>query len=190
MKCSVPHCSKESVARGFCANHYRASRKYGDALAVVVRQHHGKTLQERFDIYTKRSENGCWAWLSYKDPFGYGRLNVGGKPVLASRISYLLHYGDIPDGLFVLHRCDNPSCVNPGHLFLGTQADNVADMETKGRSRKRSLSGEQHHRSKVTNAIVRAIRRSPASDADMAAKYQISRATVHSIRHRKTWKHV
>lgn len=189
MKCSVSHCSKISVARGFCHNHYRALRKYGDPLKVVLKQHHGLTLEERFWRYVK-IQDGCWRWLSYTDPNGYGRLHVDGKPMLASRISYKLHFGEIPSGMAVCHKCDNPSCTNPDHLFLGTQAENVADMQRKGRSRKRGKSGTEHHASKVTEKDIPEIRASEKPVALIAQEYGVSRATIHAIRVGKTWRHV
>ena len=189
MECSIAHCGRKVAAKGFCANHYRAMRLYGDPLGLKQKQHHGKTLKERFDLYVKRSE-GCWPWLGYKDSNGYGRLNVNGIPQLASRVSYLLHYGDVPKGKSVCHKCDNPICVNPDHLFIGTQADNVADMHSKGRARKRAVSGEAHGNAILTEDDVRQILRSPLSVPELAVKFNMSRTTIYGVRKRKSWKHV
>lgn len=189
MKCKVGHCSKDAIAKGFCVNHYYAFRKYGDPLKVTLKQHHGLTLQERFDLYAQKGE-GCWRWLSYIDPQGYGRLHYNRKPMLANRLSYLLHFGEIPEGKMVCHKCDNPSCVNPDHLFLGSQSDNMADMYTKGRERKRGKKGTTHPQAKLTDDAVRAIRASKSSDAELAKSHGVSRPTIHSIRVGKTWQHV
>ena len=189
MVCSVLHCDKAVFARGWCANHYRAWRVYGDPTKVVQKQVHGKSLRERFFHYTKQSA-GCWEWAGSKDANGYGRLNVGGKPILASRASFLLHHGDVPAGKCVCHKCDNPGCVNPEHLFIGTQAENVADMHTKGRARKRGLPGVTHHAAKMTPEAVREIRAGGKSDAHWATHFGVSRATVHAIRTGKTWAHI
>lgn len=75
----------------------------------------------------------CWTWQGSRDRKGYGRVSVNQRPVLAHRFSWTLSHGPIPDGLCVLHKCDNPPCVNPEHLFLGTIADNNRDMVAKGR---------------------------------------------------------
>lgn len=189
MKCSVEYCSKESVAHGFCTNHYRANRLYGNPEAKKQIQHHGKTLSERFFIYVKKTDN-CWLWIGYRDRNGYGKLNYQGGPQLASRISWLLHHGSIPEGLCVCHKCDNPQCVNPEHLFVGTHADNMQDMTEKGRAKKRGLKGEELHQSKLTEETVRMIRSNEESDAVIAKKLGISRVTVYDIRKRRSWAHL
>jgi HNH endonuclease len=93
------------------------------------------TLSERF--WSKVDKSGdCWVWTGSRDLKGYGKINIGCTPTLAHRVSWQIKSGDIPEGLFVLHRCDNPPCVNPAHLFIGTAGDNVQDMMSKGRQRK------------------------------------------------------
>ena len=78
-------------------------------------------------------DQGCWNWTAYKNNEGYGRLRAGGEKVLAHRLSYSIFKGEIAEGLFVCHTCDNPACINPEHLFLGTHQDNVSDCVAKGR---------------------------------------------------------
>ncbi|MCK5615059.1 HNH endonuclease [Candidatus Pacearchaeota archaeon] len=98
----------------------------------------GKTRQGRsqatlFWKNTKKLENGCIEWQKTVSTAGYGRLRLDGNTILAHRLSWIITNGPIPDGMFVLHKCDNPLCVNPDHLFLGTQNDNMQDMIKKGR---------------------------------------------------------
>ncbi len=120
-----------------------------------------KHLKERLDDNCEIVEpGGCWIWMGGLCHGGYGCMNIGSRTdgsrrtVNAHRVSWEVHYGPIPDGLFVLHRCDNKSCVNPSHLFLGTHSDNMADMVAKGRS----LSGEKHNLAKLTDKDVAEIR--------------------------------
>jgi len=94
------------------------------------------SMEERF-FAKVHFKPGCWGWLGPKDPNGYGRFSLGSaRPsVLAHRVAYEIHNGPIPDGLYVCHHCDNPECTRPGHLFVGTPADNMRDMSAKGRRR-------------------------------------------------------
>lgn len=95
-----------------------------------------RSLKARIEAYSIPEPNsGCWLWLARVSPNGYGSTNVDGRDTGAHRASYLAFNGPIPSGLHVLHRCDVPLCVNPDHLWLGTNADNVRDMVAKGRHR-------------------------------------------------------
>lgn len=97
-----------------------------------------KPPSERFLKYIRKTDN-CWLWTGHKDKCGYGRLSIlGNKVILAHRLAYQLQFGAISVGLYVCHHCDNPSCVNPSHLFLGTQLENMQDMKRKLRLGKRA----------------------------------------------------
>jgi len=97
---------------------------------------------ERFhEKYVINPDNGCWEWTATLDQSGYGLLGYEGSMKGAHRFSYKIYKGEIPKGLYVLHKCDNPPCVNPEHLFLGTQKDNMDDMYNKGRAKRMSCPG-------------------------------------------------
>lgn len=141
----------------------------------------------------------CWHWVGSRSEIGYGmfasaRDTYGCPEIVAHRIAWHLWNGPIPDGLKVLHRCDVRSCVRPEHLFLGTQADNVADMIAKGRDRRNPLRGERNHRSRLTDALVRAIRAEARAGAvtqrALAAKYGVSPMTVSRAVRGESWSHV
>ena len=126
----------------------------------------------RFWAHTHKGDS-CWTWTAARDRDGYGVMRVYGKMTKTHRVSWMLHYGSIPDGLQVLHRCDHPGCVRPDHLFLGTGADNVADMIEKRR----------HPLIKLTAADVGAIRGRPDVDRrGLAAEFGVHRDTIRRIR--------
>lgn len=103
-----------------------------------------KTVRSRF--MEKRALQGeCWVWTGSKNNLGYGKFSVRGKTTLAHRAAFLLNGGIIPAGMLVCHKCDNPSCVRPAHLFLGTHKDNSADMVAKGRARKYTVPLDVEH---------------------------------------------
>lgn len=113
------------------------------------------TLEERFWKKVDRSggPDACWTWTATRTRTGYGMFCVSLKMVSSHRVSYSLANGPIPDGLCVLHRCDNPPCVNPGHLWLGTQLQNIADRDSKGRQR--TLSGDESWARKNPEKLLR-----------------------------------
>lgn len=114
-------------------------------------------FQSRFWAKVEKS-SGCWTWTGGKLSSGYGRIRMNMKRVRAHRAAWRIAKGEIPTGMSVLHKCDNPACVNPDHLFLGTQQDNLKDMCAKGRGRSGSGPGELNGNSKVTWEQARILR--------------------------------
>ena len=121
-------------------------------------QHQIVPLEIRLLRKRKVVESGCWEWTGHIMKNGYGQIGLMGKVLLVHRASYMTFIGDIPKGLLVCHKCDNPKCFNPEHLFIGSNNDNVQDMVKKGRQR--SLKGESAGQAKLTSDEVDEIRRS------------------------------
>lgn len=135
----------------------------------------------------------CWPWTGGKRRRGYGVFSLNGKSVVAHRLAYELSTGEDPGALIVCHRCDNPPCCNPAHLFLGSYADNVRDMLDKGRAR--PPRGEAHHGAKLDESVVREIRQRRAAGeklVDLAREFGIgdSRLSVICNHPDKAWRHV
>lgn len=136
-------------------------------------------------------DNDCWAWKGQltTSKYGFCRRTVGGiKYWLAHRVAYRLHYGEFDNSLKVLHKCDNPSCCNPNHLFIGTAGDNNRDRNEKQRDA--SMPGELNGRAKLTWDDVRAIRdaATTASCAQLAAEFGVSKSNIRFILTGDTWR--
>ena len=153
---------------------------------------------ERFWAKVEKTE-GCWNWTAGLNMFGYGQFGLGNKMVRAHRLSYVLHHPLTIELLehreiCVCHRCDNPKCVNPAHLFLGSQGDNMKDMYAKGRGGMKKAKGEKQHLSKLTETQVREIRKKYANGGitqpQLALEYGVSQHSVWGIILRKSWSHI
>lgn len=140
-------------------------------------------------VDSSRGAGFCWPWIGQRTDRGYGVVERGSKRrgdrmrARAHRVAWHLTNGPIPDELDVLHRCDNPPCCNPAHLFIGTDADNSADMVEKGRQ----LAGARNPRAKITPVEVAAIRSSPLSQTALAHLYGLGQSQVGRIRRGERW---
>lgn len=153
------------------------------------------SMEDRFwRFVVKGDESECWEWTGSLNNKGYGKIGENApsrKTMLAHRASYVLHNGEIPNGFVVCHRCDNPKCVNPSHLFIGTNIDNVADMIAKGRDyRGEPRKGELHPGAKITADIVRSIRNDDRPLSVIGKEYNITKGHVSNIKRGKVWKHI
>lgn len=133
-KCIVDGCERNYSSLGYCHAHYQRVNRHGDPLGGAHDVGKPLTDQERFMKKVQKKDSGCWEW-SASGVYGYGRFWLGGRKVLAHRVSWFFHTGAMPaDDVLMCHRCDNPPCVNPDHLFEGSPLDNTRDMIAKGRS--------------------------------------------------------
>ena len=174
--------------------HYGRWLKTGSLAAPPLAQ---PAAQRFWNSVDKGDGAGCWSWTAGTDDRGYGRITCElGRCVPASRYSWYLHQGPIPADAFVCHHCDNPTCIRPDHLFLGTHADNMADMDAKGRRRSgtRSQNGSQNFSAKLTENDVADMRHrytgATGQQAALAREYGISRSTVSEILLGRRWRHV
>ena len=149
-------------------------------------------LLDRFWSKIKKTSDAsdCWEWQAGTSAAGYGIFNVGKADYIATRISYNLYYKKDPLELCVLHKCDNPVCVNPHHLFLGTKDENMKDMVYKGRANK----GEAVNTNKLTSEQVKEIRAiyktGALNKSELAREYGVYHSNIISIVNNKTWKHI
>jgi len=149
-----------------------------------------RPLADRFWPKVQRGD-GCWLWMGYRQKSGHGRIGVAGNRVEStSRVAWQLTYGPIPEGMEVCHKCDNPPCVRPDHLFVGTHADNMADCVAKGRH---SATDGRHHNARLNADSVREIRRLRAagvSGKEVATLFGVAETTVSQVFHRHLWPHI
>jgi len=142
-----------------------------------------KVLIERFmsKVEESKDDEGCWDWKAGKFTNGYGSISIAGKNKLAHRVAYRLFLGPITENKLVCHKCDNKSCVNPDHLFLGDQFDNMRTVNKKGR-----VNGN----AKLTESDIKYIKNSSAMNTSLARLFNVSPSTISLIKKGKTWKHV
>ncbi len=170
-------------------------KRYGAVKGQPLHFIHGHNTHRAKEIrfwrkVSKSTATECWVWTGYCAVSGYGKMKADDESVLVHRYSYELHNGPIPDGMFVCHTCDNPSCVNPAHLFLGTPADNSADMTSKDRQGH----GDRLPQTKLTETQVTEIRqryaRGGISQDALASEYNVTRGCIAGITQRKNWRHI
>ena len=207
--CSVSGCERPAYGRGWCRQHYGNWRRNGHPVLRVRRSRfEAAPLSVEFWQLVDQTAgpDACWPWTHTLSGSGYGRLQRD-RHYAAHRVAYQLATGVDPGALYVLHRCDNPPCCNPAHLFLGTNDDNMADMAQKGRAPGGNASGSRNgmrthpdsvirgsanRSAKLSEAQVREIRaRHPAeSSRALAAAFGVGASTVKRILRRESWTHV
>lgn len=135
MKCRIEDCQREVHQKLLCGRHYYRLWRNGDPLKIS-RNAPGSSLSEKFHSFGwDVAKDGCWNWRGRLNENGYGSIKHEGKRIYAHRASYMLNTGPIESGKVICHSCDNPKCVNPSHLWAGTQNENIRDMISKGRQR-------------------------------------------------------
>ena len=158
-----------------------------------------KTLEQRFwEKVDIRGDDECWNWKANKIPQGYGYISVGNKwkgtrkELRTHRVSYELSFGEVPLGLVVKHKCDNPSCVNPRHLEAGTQKSNIKEMVVRGRQKLNPNYGAKNHATKLSELTVQRIRivGNGLSIKTVAKMLNVSDATVAHIRTGRNWPYI
>ena len=191
--CKFDNCTNNNrLRRGLCGKHYQWVTKHGK-LADYDRKliHIDATLDERLRHHGWTvTPSGCWEWKASRNPNNYGQLATGSnRPMLANRAAYTAWIGELPEGAIVCHTCDNPPCINPAHLFAGTNQDNALDMARK----RRSANGERSGVHKLTDSEVDLVREMYASgkhkQREVAEAFGVSQSLVSMIvsRHRRGW---
>lgn len=136
------------------------------------------------------SLSGCWEFAGPLMKDGYGRVRLEGKPTLTHRASYIYHTSSIPEGLHILHKCDNPCCCNPAHLYAGTHHDNMKDKVKRARQYRPNHVGVNNTCSKLTDSDVVAIFTSTKTTKELCKEFPVGRASINLIKQGKSWKHV
>jgi hypothetical protein len=190
---SCERCGKEFLARPCDIRRGRGRFCSHLCCNLVVGHRRYTPLQEAFRLRVgSATPTGCLPWTGHCGEWGYGQVSVrlvsGWRSQRAHRVAWELANGPIPAGLCVLHRCDNPPCVNVEHLFLGTLAVNSADMIAKGRSTR----GQKNPRAKLTEEMIRFIRAHAGemTQAELADTFNVTQTTISCIITRKIWKHL
>lgn len=190
MKCSVDNCSNKYYAKGYCEKHYVRVKKHGNTEGI--RPQNPPEIRF-FKFVDKNTNKDCWIWIGNRRG-NYGAFSIGSRSlgnVLAHRFSWSMHNNkEIPKGMVVMHSCDNPLCVNPSHLSIGTYMENTHDMLKKGRHTYIAHVGEKNGKSVLNEKIVREIRQSNMNHAELGRFYGVATSTIRGVRSGRTWVHV
>lgn len=153
---------------------------------LILPQLDNAALKRFWAKVNKRTRDECWKWTGQCNPEGRGQLSIAGSTYLATRLAYYIEHRADPGKLLVCHSCDNPNCVNPLHLWLGTQKDNVADCCEKNRK----PCGAENGNATLTAKDVKEILQSGETNKALAIRYNVARPTISNIRRGKAWKHL
>jgi len=163
--------------------------------ADAVRRQNGLNSRvswhRRFAEKVTVRDGRCWEWVGSVGSDGYGQIGISGLNRRAHRMSYIIHNGAIPEGMFVCHTCDNRRCVNPDHLYAGTHGDNMKDRAARGRTR--APVGVRNGHAKLTPGKVRSLRKMVASGVpqhQIAAHFGVHQSSVSKVIHGVVWSHV
>lgn len=186
--CTAAGCDLRAIARGLCSKHYVRWKKYGTTTAPNTRFHKDMTDEDRLRhrgwVVTDR---GCWEWSGGRYPDHYGFLtDQEGRTAYAHRLAYRTWVGPIPEGKIIRHRCDNPPCINPEHLLVGTAKDNARDRLEHGQA----MRGHSNPASRLTEENVREILSSSETTRGLARKFGVYASTVRDVRKGRSWTHL
>lgn len=190
--CTVAGCTHQHAARGFCQTHYYHWRKTATDVKPQLHKLYPDPV-DRFWAQVDAAGDGCWEFTGTRFEDGYGMITWDGRQQGAHRISWIIANGPIPTGLVVRHRCDNPPCVRPDHLELGTVRDNCRDMWERGNPQIPHLRGSKQNGAKLTEAqipAIRAARTAGMSVRVLAEQYGVSMSTIYKIGQGKRWQHL
>lgn len=178
--CKVEGCDKKYRSNGFCNKHNQQHKRTGSPFKTV------KTVVQKIPALTEKiiiCDNGCWLFTGPWDNDGYGRLHINGERHLATRLMMSIVLGFEITDEFVLHKCDNPPCVNPAHLFLGTAKDNAIDMMIKGRSKSNVLEDFEV-------IEIRDMHKYGYTGKALAEMFNVDKSTISLIVNNKRWNHL
>lgn len=190
--CTVDGCDKKHFGKGMCSKHWERVRRNGSidiSLRVIDPDVDVRKITSIRLAQNSKRVGECIEYTGTTDPTGYGVIQISRKRTKAHRVSFELHNGPIPEGMMVRHKCDNRPCINPDHLELGGQMENMADMVERGRS----LPGERQPNAKLTDdqalEIISRLRLGE-TQRSLAIEYGVSHTTIYSIASNKGWKHL
>lgn len=192
-QCKVTGCIQKAYCRGFCTTHYMRWKTHGDAL-IKNKFQQDIPLEERFwSKVDMRNPFECWPWLAAlrrKDE-GYGAFWINGRHQPASRIAYILIFNDVPVDIQVCHKCDNPNCCNPEHLFVGTNVDNARDRDNKGRGAvgEKRRTSTWHFCKTAVMFIRRLIKNKALKQIEVAKMFNVHRSVINNLIKGRTYAH-